>query len=132
MIEQLRKKLDWLGEDYSEKNAVFKVRVIPFFCSIRIKKDHKREGGLTFYSSQLLEIMLVVLFILFGIAIFDPAKGLTYGPVHLVFAILLALNLVIRQVATEGLKTRLLLAEQQLAASSACPDNKQVTDVPGS
>ena len=43
MIDQLRAKLDHLGENYVEKNAHFKVKVIPFFCSIQIKKDHKKQ-----------------------------------------------------------------------------------------
>ena len=64
MIDQLRQQLDELGENYVEKNAAFKIKVIPFFCAIRIKKDHKSEGRLSFYSSQLLEIFLVVLFFL--------------------------------------------------------------------
>ncbi|MBA6410814.1 MULTISPECIES: hypothetical protein [Pseudoalteromonas] len=107
MIDQLRQQLDELGENYVEKNAAFKIKVIPFFCAIRIKKDHKSEGRLSFYSSQLLEILLVVLFLLFGLTLYDTDAGFTHGPIHIAFAILITFNLIIKQIAIEGLKTRL-------------------------
>lgn len=107
MIDQLRQQLDELGENYVEKNAAFKIRVIPFFCAISIKKDHKRDGLLSFYSNQLIEILLVVLFILFGLTLYNPEAGFTHGPIHIVFAILITFNLIIKQIAIEGLKTRL-------------------------
>ena len=56
MIDQLRAKLDLLGENYVEKGAHFKIKVIPFFCAIHIKKDHKNQGTLKLYSNQLIEI----------------------------------------------------------------------------
>ncbi|MFY8328391.1 hypothetical protein [Pseudoalteromonas sp. ZZD1] len=109
MIDQLRLKLDQLGENYVEKNGLFKIKVLPFFCAIHIKKDRKGEGRLSFYSNQLIEIFLVVLFLLFGLMIFDPSEGFTHGPIHLVFAVLLTFNLLLKQIAIEGLKTRLAL-----------------------
>lgn len=107
MIDQLRQQLDQLGENYVEKNAHFKIKVIPFFCAIHIKKDHKNEGRLSFYSNQWLEIMMVVLFLIFGLMIFDPEAGFTSGPIHIAFAVLITFNLIIKQIAIEGLKTRL-------------------------
>ncbi|WP_462159746.1 hypothetical protein [Pseudoalteromonas sp. GB56] len=110
MIDALRQALDDIGEIYVEKNAVFKVKVIPFFCAVNIKKDHKREGKLTFYSNQLLEIVLTLLFILFGASIYNPDLGVTHGPVHFAIAALIAMHVIIRQIATESLKARLFSA----------------------
>ncbi|MCK8136832.1 MULTISPECIES: hypothetical protein [unclassified Pseudoalteromonas] len=107
MIDTLRQQLNELGENYVEKNAAFKIKVIPFFCAISIKKDHKNEGRLSFYSNQLIEILLVVLFILFGLTLYNPEAGFTHGPIHIVFAILITFNLILKQIAIEGLKTRL-------------------------
>ncbi|CAM3747381.1 MULTISPECIES: hypothetical protein [Pseudoalteromonas] len=107
MIDQLRQQLDQLGENYVEKNAHFKIKVIPFFCAIHIKKDHKSENRLSFYSNQWLEIALVIMFLLFGLMIFDPEAGFTNGPIHIAFAVLITFNLIIKQIAIEGLKTRL-------------------------
>jgi hypothetical protein len=107
MIDQLRQQLDELGENYVEKNAAFKIKVIPFFCAIRIKKDHKNEGRLNFYSSQLIEMFLITMFLLFGLALYDPDAGFTHGPIHIMFAILITFNLIFKQIAIEGLKTRL-------------------------
>ena len=109
MIDTLRQQLNELGENYLEKNAAFKIKVIPFFCAISIKKDHKSEGRLSFYSNQLIEIFMVVLLMLFGLAIYNPEAGFTYGPIHIVFAILITFNLILKQVAIEGLKTRLAM-----------------------
>ncbi|KTF16634.1 hypothetical protein [Pseudoalteromonas sp. H105] len=109
MIDQLRQQLDQLGENYVEKNGLFKIKVLPFFCAIHIKKDRKGEGRLSFYSNQLIEILLVVLFLLFGVMIFDPAAGFTHGPIHIVFAVLITFNLILKQIAVEGLKTRIAL-----------------------
>ena len=97
MIDQLRQQLTDLGENFVEKNAAFKIKVIPFFCAISIKKDHKSEGRLSFYSNQLIEIFMVVLFVLFGLAIYDPQAGFTHGPIHIVFAILITFNLILHQ-----------------------------------
>ncbi|OUL58753.1 hypothetical protein [Pseudoalteromonas ulvae] len=107
MIEQLRTHLEQLGEPFIEKNAAFKIKVIPVFCAISIKKDHKNEGKLTFYSNQLVEILLICLFLLFGLAIFNPQEGLTQGPIQLAISALMSLNLLIKQIAIESLKTRL-------------------------
>ncbi|MFY8275424.1 hypothetical protein AAEU32_14965 [Pseudoalteromonas sp. SSDWG2] len=107
MIDALRQALDDIGEIYVEKNAVFKVKVIPFFCSVSIKKDHKNEGKLRFYTNQLMEIALVLLFILFGAGIYNPELGLTHGPVHFAIAALIAMHVLIRQIAIESLKARL-------------------------
>ncbi|AYM88462.1 hypothetical protein [Pseudoalteromonas agarivorans] len=107
MIDTLRQQLNELGENYVEKNAAFKIKVIPFFCAISIKKDHKNEGRLSFYSNQLIEILLVVLFMLFGLTLYNPEAGFTHGPIHIVFAILITFNLILKQIAIEGLKTRL-------------------------
>ena len=123
MIDQLRQQLDELGENYVEKNAAFKIKVIPFFCAIRIKKDHKSEGRLSFYSSQLLEIFLVVLFLLFGLTLYDTDAGFTHGPIHIAFAILITFNLIIKQVAIEGLKTRLAFHRLLAAHSHKSTDN---------
>ncbi|KPH63417.1 hypothetical protein AMS58_10735 [Pseudoalteromonas porphyrae] len=109
MIDKLRQQLDQLGENYVEKNANFKIKVIPFFCAIHIKKDHKSEGRLSFYSNQWLEIALVVMFLLFGLMIFDTESGFTDGPIQIAFAVLITFNLIIKQIAIEGLKTRLAL-----------------------
>jgi len=118
MIDQLRQQLDQLGENYVEKNGLFKIKVLPFFCAIHIKKDRKGEGRLSFYSNQLIEILLVVLFLLFGVMIFDPTAGFTHGPVHIVFAVLITFNLILKQIAIEGLKTRIaLLAVAQKQAT---------------
>ena len=129
MIDQLRQQLTDLGENFIEKNAAFKIKVIPFFCAISIKKDHKSEGRLSFYSNQLIEIFMVVLFILFGLAIYDPQAGFTHGPIHIVFAILITFNLILKQVAIEGLKTRLAMyrLHQQLI-STPQPDTSPVTN----
>ncbi len=110
MIDALRKALDDIGEIYVEKNAVFKVKVIPFFCAVNIKKDHKNEGKLTFYSNQLMEIALTLLFILFAASIYNPELGVTHGPVHFAIAALIAMHVIIRQIATESLKARLYSA----------------------
>ncbi|MEO2267319.1 hypothetical protein [Pseudoalteromonas pernae] len=110
MIDALRQALDDIGEIYVEKNAVFKVKVIPFFCAVNIKKDHKREGKLTFYSNQLLEIALTLLFVMFGASIYNPELGVTHGPVHFAIAALIAMHVLIRQIATESLKARLYSA----------------------
>ena len=107
MIDTLRQQLNELGENYVEKNAAFKIKVIPFFCAISIKKDHKNEGRLSFYSNQLIEILLVVLFMLFGLTLYNPEAGFTQGPIHILFAILITFNLILKQIAIEGLKTRL-------------------------
>ncbi|AXV67540.1 MULTISPECIES: hypothetical protein [Pseudoalteromonas] len=109
MIDQLRAKLDHLGENYVEKGAHFKIKVIPFFCAIHIKKDHKNQGLITFYSNQLIEIFLAVMFLLFGLMLFDTDAGFTHGPIHIVIAVLLSFNLILKQIAIEGLKTRLAL-----------------------
>lgn len=109
MIDQLRAKLDHLGENYVEKGAHFKIKVIPFFCAIHIKKDHKNKGLITFYSNQLIEIFLAVMFLLFGLMLFDTDAGFTHGPIHIVIAVLLSFNLILKQIAIEGLKTRLAL-----------------------
>ncbi|ASM55981.1 MULTISPECIES: hypothetical protein [Pseudoalteromonas] len=122
MIDQLRQQLNTLGENYVEKKAVFKIKVIPFFCAISIKKDHKSEGRLSFYSNQLIEILMVVLFVLFGLSIYDIDAGFTHGPIHIMFAILITFNLILKQVAIEGLKTRLAmlrLYEQQALNNNA-------------
>ena len=97
MIDTLRQQLNELGENYVEKNAAFKIKVIPFFCAISIKKDHKNEGRLSFYSNQLIEIL----------TLYNPEAGFTHGPIHIVFAILITFNLILKQIAIEGLKTRL-------------------------
>ncbi|MBS3797846.1 hypothetical protein [Pseudoalteromonas sp. BDTF-M6] len=110
MIDALRHALDEIGEIYVEKNAAFKVKVIPFFCAVNIKKDHKREGKLTFYSNQLLEIAMVLLFIMFGATIYNPELGFSHGPVHFAIATLIALHVLIRQIAIESLKARLYAA----------------------
>ena len=129
MIDQLRQQLTDLGENFVEKNAAFKIKVIPFFCAISIKKDHKSEGRLSFYSSQLLEIFLVVLFLLFGLMLYDTNAGFTHGPIHIAFAILITFNLILKQVAIEGLKTRLAMyrLHQQLI-NTPHPDTSPVTN----
>lgn len=120
MIEQLRIQLEQLGEPFIEKNAAFKIKVIPFFCAISIKKDHKNEGKLTFYSNQLVEILLISLFLLFGLAIFNPQEGLSQGPIQLAISALMSLNLLIKQIAIESLKTR--LAYYQVTRSQTIKD----------
>ncbi len=129
MIDQLRQQLTDLGENFVEKNAAFKIKVIPFFFFFFIKKDHKSEGRLSFYSNQLIEIFMVVLFVLFGLAIYDPQAGFTHGPIHIVFAILITFNLILKQVAIEGLKTRLAMyrLHQQLI-NTPHPDTSPVTN----
>lgn len=109
MIDQLRQQLTDLGENFVEKNASFKIKVIPFFCAISIKKDHKSEGRLSFYSNQLIEILMVVMLVLFGMLIYEPQAGFTHGPIHIMFAILITFNLLLKQIAIEGLKTRLAM-----------------------
>tara|TARA_B100000700_G_scaffold139531_1_gene155589 strand:- start:2351 stop:2722 length:372 start_codon:yes stop_codon:yes gene_type:complete len=111
MIDDLRSALEQLGEQFSEKNAAFKVKVVPFFCSVRIKKDHKHEGTLHFYANQFIDAWLVCLFILFGALIYQPELGLTHGPIHFAIAAFVALRLIIRQVAIESLKARLYLLQ---------------------
>ncbi|WFO20680.1 hypothetical protein ATS73_018080 [Pseudoalteromonas sp. H100] len=54
MIDQLRQQLDELGENYVEKNAAFKIKVIPFFCAISIKKITKMKTASTFIQINLL------------------------------------------------------------------------------
>lgn len=39
--------------------------------------------------------------------LFDPDAGFTHGPIHIAFAVLITFNLIIKQIAIEGLKTRL-------------------------
>ena len=112
MIDQLRAKLDHLGENYVEKNAHFKVKVIPFFCAIHIKKVHKNQGSLKLYSNQLIEIFLATMFLLFGLMLFDTDAGFTHGPIHIVIAVLISFNLIFKQIAIEGLKTRLALCPE--------------------
>ncbi len=112
MIDQLRAKLDHLGENYVEKNAHFKVKVIPFICPIHIKKDHKNQGNLKLYSNQLIEIFLATMFLLFGLMLFDTDAGFTHGPIHIVIAVLISFNLIFKQIAIEGLKTRLALCPE--------------------
>ncbi len=107
MIDTVREHLTKLNENYVEKNAVFKVKVIPFFCSVRIKKDIKQEDVLSFYSNQLLKVCLTILFLLFGLAIYDIDKGLNHGPIQLGFSALIFINLIITQIAIESLKSRL-------------------------
>ena len=102
MIDTLRQQLNELGENYVEKNAAFKIKVIPFFCAISIKKDHKNEGRLSFYSNQLIEILLVVLFILFGLTLYNPEAGFTHGPIHIVFAILITFPFYVRKLKLIG------------------------------
>ncbi|MGB6139519.1 MAG: hypothetical protein WBG55_04290, partial [Pseudoalteromonas rhizosphaerae] len=46
-------------------------------------------------------------FLLFGLMLFDPDAGFTHGPIHIAFAVLITFNLIIKQIAIEGLKTRL-------------------------
>lgn len=107
MIDQLRTHLELLNEHFVERNAVFKIKVIPFFCAVTIKKDHKREGKLNFYSNQLIEILMILLFILFGMGIYDVQAGISHGPLQITIAILISLNLLIKQIAIESLKSRL-------------------------
>lgn len=109
MIDQLRKKLDHLGENYVEKNAHFKIKVIPFFCAIHLKKEHKSDARLSFYSNQLIKLILAIMFLLFGLMLFNPQAGFSHGPIHIVFAVLISFNLIFKQIAIEGLKTRLAL-----------------------
>ena len=52
-------------------------------------------------------LFLVVLFLLFGLTLYDTDAGFTHGPIHIAFAILITFNLIIKQIAIEGLKTRL-------------------------
>ncbi|MGO2012268.1 MAG: hypothetical protein ACTJH9_12345 [Pseudoalteromonas sp.] len=118
MIDQLRKKLDYLGENYVEKHGHFKVKVIPFFCAIHLKKDHKSDGQLSFYSNQLIKVILAVMFLLFGLSLYDPEAGFTHGPIHIVFAVLITFNLFFKQIAIEGLKTRLALCVLPIETSS--------------
>lgn len=109
MIDLLRKKLDHLGENYVEKNGHFKIKVIPYFCAIHLKKEHKSDAQLSFYSNQLIKVILAVMFLLFGLSLYDPQAGFTNGPIHIVFAMLISFNLIFKQIAIEGLKTRLAL-----------------------
>lgn len=113
MIDQLRCELDQLGEHYKEKNAVFKVIVIPYFCAIHIKKDHKNEGKLHFYAYQLVEVLLAVLFVCFGAALYNPELGLNHGPAHFALATFIFLHVIFKQIAIESLKTRLLFLRNQ-------------------
>lgn len=48
MIDQLRQQLDQLGENYVEKNAHFKIKVIPFFVRFKLKKITKVKVGFHF------------------------------------------------------------------------------------
>jgi len=127
MIDQLRQQLNELGENYVEKNAAFKIKVIPFFCAISIKKDHKNENRLNFYSNQLIEIFLVVLLILFGVTLYKADGGFTDGPLHFTFAIVITFNLLIKQIAIEGLKTRLAFERLNAANKQSQNVNKQDT-----
>ncbi|GEB72476.1 hypothetical protein PC2016_3488 [Pseudoalteromonas carrageenovora] len=127
MIDTLRQQLNELGENYVEKNAAFKIKVIPFFCAISIKKDHKNEGRLSFYSNQLIEIFLVVLFMLFGLTLYNPEAGFSHGPIHIVFAILITFNLILKQIAIEGLKTRLAFHRLHAAHSQNIASNDEQT-----
>ena len=121
MIDQLRQQLDELGENYVEKNAAFKIKVIPFFCAISIKKDHKNENRLNFYSNQLIEIFL------FGVTLDKADGGFTDGPLHFAFAIVITFNLIIKQIAIEGLKTRLAFERLNTANKQLQNVNKQNT-----
>ncbi|MBQ4857734.1 hypothetical protein [Pseudoalteromonas sp. MMG007] len=127
MIDTLRQQLNELGENYVEKNAAFKIKVIPFFCAISIKKDHKNEGRLSFYSNQLIEILLVVLFMLFGLTLYNPEAGFSHGPIHIVFAILITFNLILKQIAIEGLKTRLAFHRLHATHSQSIASNDEQT-----
>lgn len=127
MIDTLRQQLNELGENYLEKNAVFKIKVIPFFCAISIKKDHKSEGRLNFYSNQLIEIFLVILFVAFGLTLPNPEGSFLNGPMHIVFAILITFNLILKQIAIEGLKTRLAFHRLHAAHSQNIVSNDEQT-----
>ncbi|PAJ76174.1 hypothetical protein CJF42_01465 [Pseudoalteromonas sp. NBT06-2] len=107
MIDALRDQLTLMNEHFVEKQSGFKVKVIPYFCSVFIKKDIKKEGVLTFYTNQLLKVFLVILFLLFGLAIYDSELGINHGPIQLGLAILILMNLIISQIAIESLKCRI-------------------------
>jgi hypothetical protein len=96
-----------MNEDFVEKKSGFKVKIIPYFCSVFIKKSVKKEEVLTFYTNQLLKVVLVVLFLLFGLTIYDLEKGINHGPIQLALSVLIFINLVISQMAIESLKTRI-------------------------
>ena len=44
--------------------------------------------------------------------LFDTDAGFTHGPIHIVIAVLISFNLIFKQIAIEGLKTRLALAQK--------------------
>jgi len=111
VIDALRNQLTLMNENFVEKQSGFKVKVIPYFCSIFIKKDIKKEGVLTFYTSQLLKVFLVILFLLFGLAIYDSELGINHGPIQLGLSVLVFINLIISQIAIESLKSRILFCQ---------------------
>jgi hypothetical protein len=111
VIDALRDQLTLMNEDFVEKKSGFKVKVIPYFCSVFIKKDIKKEGILTFYTNQLLKVFLVVLFLLFGLAIYDSKLGMQHGPIQLALSALIFTNFLISQMAIESLKSRILLCQ---------------------
>lgn len=116
MIDALRDQLTLMNENFVEKKSGFKVKVIPYFCSVFIKKDIKKEGVLTFYTNQLLKVFLVILFLLFGLAIYDLKLGIHHGPLQLTLSVLLFINLVISQIAIESLKSRILFCQVNKAS----------------
>lgn len=111
VIDALRDQLTLMNENFVEKKSGFKVKVIPYFCSVFIKKDIKKEGILTFYTNQLLKVFLVVLFLLFGLAIYDSKLGMQHGPIQLALSALIFINFVISQMAIESLKSRILFCQ---------------------
>jgi len=118
VIDALRDQLTLMNENFVEKQSGFKVKVIPYFCSVFIKKDIKKEGVLTFYTNQLLKVFLVILFLLFGLAIYDSEQGINHGPVQLGLAVLIFINLIISHIAIESLKSRILFCQVNKAQST--------------
>ena len=115
MIDALRDQLTLMNENFVEKQSGFKVKIIPYFCSVFIKKDKKQEGVLTFYTNQLLKVFLVILCLLFGIATYDPGLGLNHGPIQLSISVLILINLIVTQIAIESLKSRILFCQMKKA-----------------
>jgi len=111
VIDALRDQLTLMNENFVEKQSGFKVKVIPYFCAVFIKKDIKKEGVLTFYTNQLLKVFLVILFLLFGLAIYDSELGMQHGPIQLALSVLIFINFLISQIAIESLKSRILFCQ---------------------
>ncbi len=112
--DTIRTLLTQNHEVFVEKTHHFRIKIVPFFAAVTIKKDHRERGDLIFTSFAGIKLLLAFLCLSFS-AITDHSS-FTLGPLQWLFASALILSVVLEHIAMQGIKTRLLMAEAQLNA----------------